>query len=1147
MEGTAKQPLLGFDDIPARRTFISTERHPAVTAESLSENWGIGIEQAKATLTATRQQGTRSAILPLARRYRTDRHFDLKRLRGKFATDTIYADVPALDGKRHAQIFTSKVGFSAIYPIKGLSGDDIGGALRDFANEYGVPDFLTHDGAASQTGSNTLFQKLIRNYNIDTHVSGPRRPNENPAEGGIRQLKLKWYRAMHRRKVPPRLWDYGLKWASEIGNLTVSSSRYANGRTPLEVITGDTPDISEYLDFGFYDFVVYRANAGLGPNSLGRWLGVSHRVGKLLSYWILTEGGQVISCTTVQRLTNLEMQTMEWQARIREYEAAIASRMASPDPVPIPDHIPEDLQLGLLEYETAAFRDEFLRVINNPDVPHGKDDRIDSADDSAYTDMRLSLKRNSDGKLLAAKVRGRAVDEDGIPIGIGSDNPMTDMRQYIVDYIDGQSETVTANFIAENILSQVDDHGYGQRYLDEIIDHRTTDDAVPAHEGWITTGTGTRRRRITTKGCELLVKWTDGSEDWVALKDLKASFPVELAEYGVRKGIHEMPAFAYWVPHTLRKRDVIVSKLKTKYWDRSHKYGIRIPKSVKEALQIDKENGNTYWYDAIMKEMKNVRIAFESFHGNVNDLNAKGYERITCHMIFDVKLSEGFRRKARFVADGHKVETPPSVSYSSVVARDSVRICLMLAALNDLDVMSVDIQNAYLTALNKEKVYMRAGPEFGHEEGTWMIIVRALYGLRSAGASFRSHLASKLDEMGFSPCVADPDVWLRAAIKPNGDEYYEYMLCYVDDILCVSMDPTKTLKELNEFFTFKNNQISHPTMYLGATLKKRTLNGKERWSITSDEYLKAAVRNLEDQLAKKNGDVDGKKKSWLPPALSTPTNNAVILELDESRELEGDEIVHYQELIGILRWATELGRIDILLEVSLLSSFSAMPRFNHLMQVYQIFAYVKKHPKFSIYMSPEYPAYSVMNLQRSSDDFKEHYRDAREELPAKMPKPRGNMVMLSAYVDASHAGNRVTRQSHTGIQIFANRSLVMWYSKKQPTVESSAFASEFMALKVCIEMIVGLRYKLRMMGVPLDDEPSAIFCDNEAVTLNSSQLASTLSKKHNSLAYHMARWHVAAGIVEVFWIPTKDNLADAFTKRLSHERRNELFGNLAYY
>ena len=106
----------------------------------------------------------------------------------------------------------------------------------------------------------------------------------------------------------------------------------------------------------------------------------------------------------------------------------------------------------------------------------------------------------------------------------------------------------------------------------------------------------------------------------------------------------------------------------------------------------------------------------------------------------------------------------------------------MVAALNDLDVQGSDIQNAFLSADNLEKHWMRAGPEFGAEQGKVFIVVRALYGLKSASAAFRAFMAKKLDEIGFQSSPADPDVWLRPAVKFNGDEYYEYVLMYVDDI-----------------------------------------------------------------------------------------------------------------------------------------------------------------------------------------------------------------------------------------------------------------------------------------------------------------------------------------------------------------------------
>jgi hypothetical protein len=273
-----------FDDIPARRTFISSDRHRKVTADGIAEMWCIGTKRAEATLEATTQKGTRSAILPISRRYRADRVYSLKRLNAKFATDTLYSEVKSLHQMNCAQIYSNKVGFAVCYPMTAATGQLIGQSLKDFSHDFGVPEHLTFDGAQAQVGKDTLFMKTVRQFDIKYHVSAPRRPNENPAEGSIRQLKMRWYRVMMKKKVPKRLWDYGMIWVTETGNLSVSSSRYANGRTAIEYITGETPDISEYLDFGFYDWVVYRANAGLGELSLGRWLGVSHKVGQLMLY-----------------------------------------------------------------------------------------------------------------------------------------------------------------------------------------------------------------------------------------------------------------------------------------------------------------------------------------------------------------------------------------------------------------------------------------------------------------------------------------------------------------------------------------------------------------------------------------------------------------------------------------------------------------------------------------------------------------------------------------------------------------------------------------------------------------------------------------------------------------------------------------------
>ena len=132
--------------------------------------------------------------------------------------------------------------------------------------------------------------------------------------------------------------------------------------------------------------------------------------------------------------------------------------------------------------------------------------------------------------------------------------------------------------------------------------------------------------------------------------------------------------------------------------------------------------------------MKNVRIALNILPNGKSA--PSGYKQIRCHMIFDIKI-EDFRRKARLVAGGHMTEAPKCMTYSSVVSHETIRLALTIAALNDLEVKSGDIMNAYITAPITEKVWTVLGPMFGANAGKKAIIVRALYGLKSAGAAFR--------------------------------------------------------------------------------------------------------------------------------------------------------------------------------------------------------------------------------------------------------------------------------------------------------------------------------------------------------------------------------------------------------------------------
>jgi hypothetical protein len=211
-----------------------------------------------------------------------------------------------------------------------------------------------------------------------------------------------------------------------------------------------------------------------------------------------------------------------------------------------------------------------------------------------------------------------------------------------------------------------------------------------------------------------------------------------------------------------------------------------------------------------------------------------------------------------------------------------VRIALTLSALNDLDVKMADIENAYLTAPITEKVWTVLGPEIGDDAGKRALIVRALYGLKSAGAAFRNHLAECMKHLGWNPCRAERDIWMKAETCPDdGVLYWAYILIYVDDILCVHHDPGSPLAKLDKYLNINEGSIQVPTFYLGAKLKKNVLpNGVVAWGMSSSKYVQSSVQNVKEYLAALPGDHMLVKKA------SGPFTGVYKPELDESPELD---------------------------------------------------------------------------------------------------------------------------------------------------------------------------------------------------------------------------------------------------------------------
>jgi hypothetical protein len=281
----------------------------------------------------------------------------------------------------------------------------------------------------------------------------------------------------------------------------------------------------------------------------------------------------------------------------------------------------------------------------------------------------------------------------------------------------------------------------------------------------------------------------------------------------------------------------------------------------------------------------------------------------------------------------------------------------------------------------------------------------------------------------------------------------------------------------------------------------------------------------------------------IPAKAANPFPENYSPDTDMTDPLDPECSSFFQHLIGVMRWMVEIGRVDIAVEVSMLSSYLTLPREGHLEAALHIMGYLKQKHNSRLIFDPTYPLIDESDFPEH--DWTEFYGDVSEAIPHDMPEPLGKEVDIRMMTDSDHAGCKTTRRSRTGILIFCNLALIQWISKRQPTIETSVFGAEFVAMKHGIEILRGLRYKLRMMGVPLTG-PSFVYGDNKSQVTNCSVPESTLKKKSHSICYHAIRESVAMGETRITHISTGDNLADPLTKCTFGAKRRRLLGNILY-
>ena len=486
----------------------------------------------------------------------------------------------------------------------------------------------------------------------------------------------------------------------------------------------------------------------------------------------------------------------------------------------------------------------------------------------------------------------------------------------------------------------------------------------------------------------------------------------------------------------------------------------------------------------------------------------EGHQKIRVHFVFDVKHCGKF--KARLVADGHLTKEPMETVYSGVVSIRNLRLAMFLAELNNLELWGADVGNAYLQALTREKLYIVGGPEFEELQGHVLVMYKALYGTRSGGACWHDKFFDILHDMGFKPSKADPDIWMKSS---KGASHYEYIAVYVNDLPICMKEPKSFCDTLKEKYKLKLKGVGPINYHLGCGYTR-----------DEDGTLVADPRKYVEKILESYEKTFGEK----PKKTKTPLVGGDHPESDASDFCDQDQIKQYQTIVGQLICFSGLGRFDIAVHVMTMSRFRQQPRIGHLERLKKIVGYLANFPHGALRFRLHEPDYS--NLPHKEYDWQRTvYGVAKEEIPHDIPDPKGKHVTTTTYVDANLHHDQVTGKAVTACLHIVNATPSHWYTKRQATVETATYGSEFVAARIATDQIIDLRYTLMYLGVPVRSK-SYMFGDNKSVVDSASIPTSALSKKSTLASYHRVREAIAAGYLQFNWKDGKSNPSD-ITKR----------------
>jgi hypothetical protein len=984
------------------------------------------------------------------------------------ATDTVYSDTPAVDdGSTSAQIFIGRESFVAdCYGMK--SDKEFVNTLEDQIRRRGAMDKLISDRA--QVEISKKVQDILRAYRIADWQSEPYHQNQNFFERKYGTIKEYTNNIMNRVGAPAYTWLLCLVYVCAL--LNHLSSPTLGGATPLTALTGQLYDISVFLQFHFWEPVYFKTRDNNFPSSsgerLGWWVGIHEHCGDALTYKVLAQDTmKLIPVSTI--------------------------RSAAKDGA-------HNLRL-----DTAGGE-----ILDPRPIVFIKDRHGDTGDPDGFKSTpgfdpssllgRTFLKNPEDnGEQFRARVTRKIIDS--------TDEVVNDRVKFLIK-VDGQEadEIITYNELVDHLCAQFE----SEEPAEDIFNFKS----IKGHQGPLISGDP------AYKGSRynVMVEWETGETTYEPLELIAKDDAVTCALYAKDNGLLNTPGWKRFQKLAKRNkkfiRSVNQSKLRQTRRSPKFKFGFEVPRNHLDAIRLDELSGNTLWRDSEILELTQID-EFDTFHDKgkaIYDSTGKvsngptGYHKIRVHMIYDIK-HDG-RHKSRLVADGHLTSVPAESVYSGVVSLRSLRLTTFLSELNQLELWGADISNAYLFSESKEKNYIIGGPEFGDRKGHILIIHKALYGLRTSGLCWHEKFAKTLTDMGFTPSKADSDVWMRAA-----KDYYEYVAVYVDDLALALKDPGKLIAELENVHGYRLKGVGKISYHLGLNFE-RDKDGTLR--TIPRKYITKMMDNYERMFG------------GPPKEASSPLEKGDHPELDNSPLCNNDEIKQYQSMIGALQWLVSIGRFDIFTAVMSMSRWRVAPRIGHRDRLKRIYGYVKRMKDGSIRIRTQEPDYSDLpELHYSWANTV--YGNVKELLPKDAPPPLGKRVVLTTYVDANLYHDVITGRSVTALLHFINQTPFDWYTKRQATVETATFGSEFVAARTGVEQIMDIRTSLRYLGVPICGK-TIMFGDNQSVVISSTIPHSELKKRHIALSYHRTREAIAAGIVAFYHISSVSNPADLLSK-----------------